>query len=78
MVNFKLLNKVNFFYFLCHNYRKRILNVSKSGRQAKQVVRVVKYKPVSDHKMNVSVFHDNSIQINDETIFEMHYIEQRM
>lgn len=33
--------------------KKRILNVSKSGRQAKQVVRVVKYKPVSDHKMNI-------------------------
>ncbi|KAJ7377014.1 General transcription factor IIF subunit 2 [Desmophyllum pertusum] len=33
--------------------KKRIIvNTSKSGRQAKMVDRVIKYRPVSDHKMN--------------------------
>ena len=28
-----------------------------SGRKAKQVERVIKYRPVSDHEMNVSTVH---------------------
>ena len=34
--------------------RRTIVNKSKSGRQAIQVDRVIKYRPVSDHKANVS------------------------
>lgn len=33
--------------------KRTILNTSKSGRQAKQVDRVIRYRPVSDHKMNI-------------------------
>ena len=62
MVKFKLLIKGKRKCFLCHNYRKRILNVSKAGQQAKQADRVIEDRPVSDQKMNVSAFQDNSIQ----------------
>lgn len=40
-----------FFYLFT---RRTIVNKSKSGRQAIQVDRVIKYRPVSDHKANVS------------------------
>ena len=44
--------------FLCYFFylftRRTIVNKSKSGRQAIQVDRVIKYRPVSDHKANVS------------------------
>ncbi|XP_015754204.1 PREDICTED: general transcription factor IIF subunit 2-like [Acropora digitifera] len=33
--------------------KQRIEDASKSGRKAKQVERVVKYRPVSDHKANI-------------------------
>ncbi|KAK2573755.1 General transcription factor IIF subunit 2 [Acropora cervicornis] len=33
--------------------KQRIEDASKSGRKAKQVERVVKYRPVSDHKVNI-------------------------
>lgn len=41
-------------YFFYLFTRKAIVNKSKSGRQAKMVDRVIKYRPVSDHKANVS------------------------
>ena len=37
-----------------HFFRRIIVNTSKAGRQSIQVDRVIKYRPVSDHKMNVS------------------------
>lgn len=41
-------------YFFYLFTRRTIVNKSKSGRQAIQVDRVIKYRPVSDHKANVS------------------------
>ena len=43
-------------FFFCID-RWTILNSSMSGRKAKQVDRVIKYRPVSDHEMNVSTVH---------------------
>lgn len=47
------------YFFLCIE-RRTILNSSMSGRKAKQVKRVIKYRPVSDHEMNVSTVHVNT------------------
>ena len=54
--NWQLCIVCEYIFFLCVD-RRTILNSSMSGRKAKQVEHVIKYRPVSDHEMNVSTVH---------------------